>query len=349
MERDKKCPFSQRSPGKRSASGALHTETPRVPGEAKGEAKGAEAIKSPNCLHPFSLAPPPGNSRKAGVKPALRGHSLGKGKRKNMEIGRPLRNQMVWVLRCAVVLCVPISLVACEDILHYREKDSSVIRKNGMIEFDACVLSKSDAEAIVKKFPDKEPDYAKYFANFVFIEKRQCYAQHWIVPATVHGTNTEGQVGREDVHLSFPPRRKGSQQYPGYVEGLEGKGVLVRPIAPNLNFADGSRFRKRGYTQSTGQVFGKYEVWTLTSGNGASIHQALIDKEGKELYASLTLKDGSGAVSEANADWVRVKANLDDIYELSYGLPPRQLNELEEFNEKVKNQVRTYLINSQRN
>lgn len=266
-----------------------------------------------------------------------------------MEIGRSLRNQMVWVLRCAIVLCVPISLVACEDILHYKEKESSVIRKNGTVEFDACVLSKDDAETIVKKFPEKKIEYKKYFANFCFDVGRQCYTQNWIVPDTVRGMNTGEEVGRENVRLSFPPRRKSSQQFPGYVEGLEGQGVLANPIAPSLTFADGSEFRKIGYTKSTVRVFGKYEVWVLTSGNGVSTHQLLVDKEGKELYAFLTLKDGSGVVSEVNVDWVIVKANLDDLYELSYVLPPRQLNELEEFNEKLKNQVRTYLRDNQRN
>lgn len=267
-------------------------------------------------------------------------------RRKKVKIRNAFQNHRKWPLVMVIAWAITTtSLVACSDISGQEESEQASAN-NATVDFRACVVSKEDAEAMVRKFPSDKERYDRYFGQFKFSKKRQCYTQRWVMPARLKGMSTEGKAGSEYVRISFPPRINGERQRNGYVEGLEGKGVVARPIAPSLTFADSNKFRKEDYPENTGQFFGKYEVWAYKE---ESIHKALIDREGSELYAFVTLKDAAGMVSKDNVDWIIIKSNLDDRYELSYVLPPRQLNEIEELDQQIKSQIHTYLKNRTEN
>lgn len=132
---------------------------------------------------------------------------------------------------------------------------------------------------------------------------------------------------------------------------LAGIQVKIRPIGTFLNFDAANKFRERHTGKPTGETFNGFTVYLATSEIPGHPGRVLFRNDAtglKDMTVFLELRPEASEVSEANLGGyvgVTVFTHLDDRFELYYGLPSRQFDEINSIDQKIKDQIHSFLVN----
>lgn len=220
------------------------------------------------------------------------------------------------------------------------------MERNYRAEFDSCVIPKASLEAAIQRSPERKEQYSSYAAGFSFNKIRKCYEQRWSIPGPVFQVKTGDSPGEEQLYIQFPYTNKEGAQRSGWVEELAGINVLIRPIGTFLSFGSKNEFREARLGKPTGQTFLGHEVYLEKSERLNNLMRVLVQAEARDMVVFLELSPGGTKVSESDVgSLITVFTHVDDRFEISYTLVPRQLNEINSIDGKIKSQIRSFQKN----